>query len=62
MIRHIISLMFEDGANVGCLEGNPVRKDLNEAGRMVGMAEFPGHPAVAVVPNANSTYFFNTNP
>ena len=36
-IEHNHGLMFEDGAEVGRLEGNPVREDLNEAGRMVGV-------------------------
>jgi len=36
-IEHNHGLMFEDGAEVGRLKGNPVREDLNEAGRMVGV-------------------------
>jgi nickel-dependent lactate racemase len=36
-IEHNHGLMFEDGAEVGRLQGNPVREDLNEAGRMVGV-------------------------
>jgi lactate racemase len=31
-------LMFEDGAMVGRLQGNPVREDQNEAGRLAGVA------------------------
>jgi lactate racemase len=31
------SLMFEEQARVGKLSGNPVREDMNEAGRMVGI-------------------------
>lgn len=30
-------LMFEPDARVGVLDGNPVREDLNEAGRMIGI-------------------------
>ncbi len=33
-IEHNHSLMFEDQARVGRLSGNPVREDMNEAGRM----------------------------
>jgi len=36
-IEHNHGLMFEDGAEIGRLQGNPVREDLNEAGRMVGV-------------------------
>ena len=36
-IKHNHSLMFEEGSRVGLLEGNPVREDLNEAGRMMGI-------------------------
>jgi nickel-dependent lactate racemase len=36
-IEHNHSLMFDDNARVGCLDGNPVREDLNEAGRMIGV-------------------------
>lgn len=42
------SLMFEDQARVGRLSGNPVREDMNEAGRMVGI-----NLAVNVVLNAD---------
>lgn len=36
-IEHNHSLMFNDAAKVGVLDGNPVREDLNEAGRMIGI-------------------------
>ncbi len=36
-IEHNHSLMFHSGAQVGVLEGNPVREDINEAGEMVGI-------------------------
>jgi nickel-dependent lactate racemase len=36
-IEHNHSLMFEEQATVGRLSGNPVREDMNEAGRMVGI-------------------------
>jgi lactate racemase len=36
-IEHNHSLMFEEQARVGRLSGNPVREDMNEAGRMVGI-------------------------
>lgn len=36
-IEHNHGLMFADGAEVGKLEGNPVREDMNEAGRLVGI-------------------------
>jgi nickel-dependent lactate racemase len=36
-IEHNHSLMFDDQAQVGRLENNPVRQDMNEAGRMVGI-------------------------
>ena len=36
-IKHNHSLMFEKNSKVGRLEGNPVREDLNEAGRMIGI-------------------------
>lgn len=36
-IEHNHSLMFEEGARVGQIAGNPVREDLNEAGQMVGI-------------------------
>jgi nickel-dependent lactate racemase len=36
-IEHNHGLMFHDGAVVGRLEGNPVREDLNEAGRILGL-------------------------
>jgi nickel-dependent lactate racemase len=34
-IEHNHSLMFDENAQVGCLDGNPVREDLNEAGEMI---------------------------
>lgn len=37
MIEHNHGLMFMPGASVGRLQGNPVREDLNEAGRMIGL-------------------------
>lgn len=43
-IEHNHSLLFGENASVGVLNGNPVREDLNEAGRMVGI-----HFAVNVV-------------
>jgi len=36
-IKHNHSLMFENNASVGILEGNPVREDIDEAGRMAGV-------------------------
>ncbi|MBI5252405.1 MAG: nickel-dependent lactate racemase [Desulfomonile tiedjei] len=36
-IEHNHSLMFDPGAQVGRFAGNPVREDMNEAGRMVGI-------------------------
>ena len=36
-IEHNHKLMYQDNAQVGRLEGNPVREDLNEAGVMVGI-------------------------
>ncbi len=36
-IKHNHSLMFKDNSIVGRLGGNPVREDLNEAGRMIGI-------------------------
>jgi len=36
-IKNNHGLMFDDNARVGRLEGNPVREDLNEAGRMIGI-------------------------
>ena len=36
-IQHNHSLMFAENAAVGRLEDNPVRQDLNEAGRMIGI-------------------------
>ena len=36
-IEHNHSLMFDEKAQVGCLDGNPVREDMNEAGDMVGI-------------------------
>ncbi len=36
-IEHNHKLMYEDNAQVGRLEGNPVREDLNEAGDRVGI-------------------------
>ena len=36
-IEHNHSLLFDDQARVGVLTDNPVRQDLNEAGRMVGI-------------------------
>jgi nickel-dependent lactate racemase len=36
-IEHNHGLMFDDRAKVGRLSGNPVREDLNEAGRMLGI-------------------------
>ncbi|WP_419174578.1 nickel-dependent lactate racemase [Desulfosediminicola sp.] len=34
-IEHNHSLMFDDNARVGLLHGNPVREDLDEAGRLI---------------------------
>jgi nickel-dependent lactate racemase len=31
------SMMFDDGADLGLIDGNPIREDLNEAGDMVGI-------------------------
>ena len=36
-IEHNHSLMFDEKAQVACLDGNPVREDMNEAGDMVGI-------------------------
>ena len=36
-IGHNHGLMFQPGAQVGELEGNPVRQDLNEVGRIIGV-------------------------
>ena len=36
-IEHNHSLMFDENAYVGRLEGNPVREDLNEAGASIGI-------------------------
>ncbi len=36
-IEHNHKLMFGENAHVGRLDGNPVREDINEAGRMVGI-------------------------
>ena len=36
-IEHNHSLMFDEKAQVGCLDGNPVREDMNEAGNMFGI-------------------------
>jgi lactate racemase len=36
-IEHNHGLMFEEGATVGRLQGNPVREDQNEAGRLAGV-------------------------
>ena len=36
-IEYNHSLMFQEGARVGRIVGNPVREDLNEAGEMVGI-------------------------
>ena len=36
-IEHNHKLMFRENAQVGRLDGNPVREDINEAGRMVGI-------------------------
>jgi|SRR5208283_5200441 len=36
-IEHNHGLMFEQGAAVGNLQGNPFREDLNEAGRLAGV-------------------------
>jgi len=47
-IEHNHSLMFDENAQVGLLEGNPVREDLNEAGEMIGL-----DLAVNVVLDAN---------
>jgi nickel-dependent lactate racemase len=47
-IEHNHSQLFQDQARVGALSGNPVREDLNEAGRMVGI-----DLAVNVVLNPN---------
>jgi len=46
MIQHNHSLMSEQGAQVGQIEHNPVRQDLNEAGEMIGI-----HLAINVVLN-----------
>jgi len=43
-IEHNHGLMFDPNAQVGRLSGNPVREDMNEAGRMVGI-----HLAIDVV-------------
>jgi nickel-dependent lactate racemase len=43
-IEHNHGLMFDPNAQVGRLLGNPVREDMNEAGRMVGI-----HLAIDVV-------------
>jgi nickel-dependent lactate racemase len=48
-IKHNHGLMFEEGAQVGILERNPVREDLNEAGELVGI-----HLAVNVVLDADN--------
>lgn len=37
MIEHNHGLMFDDRARVGGLDGNPVREDMNEAGRRIGI-------------------------
>lgn len=34
-IEHNHSLLFEENARVGTLEGNPAREDMNEAGRLI---------------------------
>ena len=36
-IRHNHSMMVEPGATIGQLDGNPVRKDIEEAGQMIGV-------------------------
>lgn len=36
-IKHNHSLMFEKNAQVGIIDGNPVREDIDEAGRMIGI-------------------------
>jgi nickel-dependent lactate racemase len=36
-IEHNHGLMFDEKAKVGCLDGNPVREDINEAGVMAGV-------------------------
>mgnify|MGYP006280038871 CR=1 FL=1 len=36
-IEHNHSLLFEENARVGTLEGNPAREDMNEAGRLIGI-------------------------
>ncbi|MEW6265934.1 MAG: nickel-dependent lactate racemase [Thermodesulfobacteriota bacterium] len=36
-IEHNHSLMFQDGAEAGRLDGNPVREDLNDIGRLAGV-------------------------
>jgi nickel-dependent lactate racemase len=36
-IRHNHSMMVEPGAAIGQLDGNPVREDIEEAGRMIGV-------------------------
>ena len=36
-IEHNHGLMFHDSAQSGIIDGNPVREDLNEAGRMAGV-------------------------
>lgn len=46
-IRSNHALMFEPGVEVGRLQGNPVREDLNEAGDMLGL-----HLAVNVINDA----------
>lgn len=37
IIKHNHSLMFDDNALVGCMDSNPVRQDLNESGKMIGI-------------------------
>jgi nickel-dependent lactate racemase len=36
-IRHNHSMMVDPGATIGQLDGNPVREDIEEAGRMIGV-------------------------
>ena len=36
-IEHNHGLMFDEKAKVGCLDGNPVREDINEAGELAGI-------------------------
>jgi nickel-dependent lactate racemase len=58
------SLMFDERAWVGRIEGNPVREDIDEAGRAQEtinqwIERFPDKPRAAVITNAKTTYFYN---